>query len=307
VNEEYGLSIQLHPTKTKAEELHRRAPHHYPDSNHKPEVGVALTPVSLLYGVKNRKALSTLFSALPGLIGFVRYDAFDRGEGIDADLSAAKRLFAECFALDDTQIRACNHYLAEALREAEELPEEARLFTRLSTAYGTGDPGLIAMLFMNQVHLAPGQAIFISANIPHAYLEGDLIECMACSDNVVRAGLTSKYKDVETLLEVIDCSPSLKGAFSPVPGDAGFRVIETLAEEFRLQILPENTPQAIIPVSVLPAVLFCVGRGTKITSLSTGRSVELTDGGAALLPPHSGAYEVVTTEALLVHASPALT
>ena len=36
VNGEYGLSIQLHPTKSKAEELHRRAPQHYPDSNHKP-------------------------------------------------------------------------------------------------------------------------------------------------------------------------------------------------------------------------------------------------------------------------------
>lgn len=32
----------------------------------------------------------------------------------------------------------------------------------------------------------------------------DCIECMACSDNVVRAGLTPKYKDVETLCEMLN-------------------------------------------------------------------------------------------------------
>lgn len=31
----------------------------------------------------------------------------------------------------------------------------------------------------------------------------DCIECMACSDNVVRAGLTPKYKDVKTLCSML--------------------------------------------------------------------------------------------------------
>lgn len=52
--------------------------------------------------------------------------------------------------------------------------------------------------------MKPGQAIFLAANEPHAYLSGDCIECMACSDNVIRAGLTPKFKDVETLLEMLD-------------------------------------------------------------------------------------------------------
>ncbi|XP_078312252.1 mannose-6-phosphate isomerase-like [Crassostrea virginica] len=30
------------------------------------------------------------------------------------------------------------------------------------------------------------------------------MECMACSDNVVRAGLTPKYRDVHTLCEMLD-------------------------------------------------------------------------------------------------------
>lgn len=32
----------------------------------------------------------------------------------------------------------------------------------------------------------------------------DCIECMACSDNVVRAGLTPKYIDVKTLCNIIN-------------------------------------------------------------------------------------------------------
>jgi mannose-6-phosphate isomerase len=53
------------------------------------------------------------------------------------------------------------------------------------------------------VKLSPGEAIYIGANEPHAYLSGECIECMATSDNVVRAGLTPKYRDVQTLCSVL--------------------------------------------------------------------------------------------------------
>lgn len=305
VNGEYGLSIQLHPTKSKAEELHRRAPQHYPDSNHKPEVGVAITPVSLLYGVKGRAALSTLFTALPDLRRFVGNEtmALIAREGEDLEGVAGRAVFADCFSLDDAQTRACNEYLARALPKAPELKEEAALFGRLSCQYGMGDSGLFAMLLMNQVHLNPGQSIFIAANVPHAYLEGDVIECMACSDNVVRAGLTPKYKDVETLLEVIDCSHSLGGLRNPEVGVDGFHLISTPTEEFRLRILPESTSGALIPENDAPAVVVCVGGGATITSQETGRRLELGDGGGAFLPPRTGTYEVVTSRAMLVHGT----
>jgi mannose-6-phosphate isomerase len=308
VNGEYGLSIQLHPTKTKAEELHRKSPQHYPDDNHKPEVGVAITPVSLLYGVKDSAALSSLFSALPDLERFVGRDLVSSLALSNArdHNSIARALIAACFALDQNQMRSCNQYLAEALPLAPGLTHEASLFGKLATKYGLSDPGLLAMLLMRQVRIEPGQALFIAPNVPHAYLEGDLIECMACSDNVVRAGLTPKYRDVDTLLEVIDCGSTIEGVRDLVPGDGGFKVAQTPTEEFRLQVLPEECTRAVIPESSLPSVVFCVGKGAAITSRITGRSVKLRDGGAALLPPHSGAYEVLTSAAMLVHAIPAL-
>lgn len=72
--------------------------------------------------------------------------------------------------------------------------------------YFPNDIGVLSIFFLNIVQMKPGQAIFLAANEPHAYLSGDCIECMACSDNVIRAGLTPKYKDVETLIEMLDFS-----------------------------------------------------------------------------------------------------
>ena len=50
--------------------------------------------------------------------------------------------------------------------------------------------------------------MFLGANVPHAYLDGNCIECMACSDNVVRAGLTPKLIDVDTLVGMLEYVPS---------------------------------------------------------------------------------------------------
>lgn len=60
--------------------------------------------------------------------------------------------------------------------------------------------------FMNYLLIAPGESFFMAANEPHAYVAGEIIECMACSDNVVRAGLTPKFKDVDNLVDMLTYS-----------------------------------------------------------------------------------------------------
>jgi len=56
---------------------------------------------------------------------------------------------------------------------------------------------------MNILELKKGEWFWIPANVPHAYIYGELCECMINSDNVVRGGLTPKLKDVKTLLEIL--------------------------------------------------------------------------------------------------------
>lgn len=112
------------------------------------------------------------------------------------------------------------------------------------------DIGVLSVFFLNILELQPGQAIFLAANLPHAYLTGDLIECMACSDNVIRAGLTPKFKDVESLLEMLDYTgkPAAEKFFQSI-------VIGPYSELFK----PPVTDFAVIQVKVPSTVQsYCI-------------------------------------------------
>ncbi|RWW79859.1 hypothetical protein BHE74_00011829 [Ensete ventricosum] len=87
-----------------------------------------------------------------------------------------------------------------------------KFFTKLMTAKQLvlllekqyqADVGIIAAFLFNYVKLSPGEALYIGPNEPHAYISGECIECMATSDNVVRAGLTPKYIDKQTLCSML--------------------------------------------------------------------------------------------------------
>ncbi|KJK54705.1 mannose-6-phosphate isomerase, partial [Saccharothrix sp. ST-888] len=49
-----------------------------------------------------------------------------------------------------------------------------------------GDTGLRAGLLVNEVRLQAGEALYLGAGVPHAYLRGLGIEILANSDNVLR-------------------------------------------------------------------------------------------------------------------------
>ena len=87
------------------------------------------------------------------------------------------------------RIQGKNYGAPPGEASSEELLGE--LVLRLNKDF-PGDVGIFVLYFLNHVTLKPGEAMFLRANLPHAYLSGDCIECMACSDNVVRAGLTPK-------------------------------------------------------------------------------------------------------------------
>src|SRR5690606_9256457 len=70
--------------------------------------------------------------------------------------------------------------------------------------YGLKDLSIFRLPLMNYCVLQPGQAIYIEPNKLHAYVSGDLLECMATSDNVVRAGMTPKFQDVPALEKLVD-------------------------------------------------------------------------------------------------------
>ena len=96
INPEHGLSIQSHPDMQTAQTLHARDPEHYPDASHKPEIGVALTPVSLLYGFKPLNAIAAKVLQLPELRGLLGAECSRALEQCSSDHDAAllKQIFS---------------------------------------------------------------------------------------------------------------------------------------------------------------------------------------------------------------------
>ena len=109
-----------------------------------------------------------------------------------------------------------------------------KLFLTLNDDF-PNDVGVLSIYFLNVMVLQPGDAIYLKANLPHAYIRGDCIECMACSDNVVRAGLTPKFKDVNTLLGMLDYSGESadKKLFQPKQLDENLRFTQTFLPDVK--------------------------------------------------------------------------
>ncbi|CAM1509394.1 Fc.00g031330.m01.CDS01 [Cosmosporella sp. VM-42] len=217
-----ALSIQAHPNKTLAEQLHARDPKNYPDDNHKPEMAIAITPFEGLCGFRPLGEISHFLENLEPLRRLVGEEvagefkkAVEEGgeEVTDAKKAVLKKAFGALMSSSSDSIAEQIPKLVElAKSEGENFAAGgvsstsgailSELVTRLHGQFGT-DIGLFVLFFLNFVALQPGEALFLVADDIHAYVSGDIMECMAASDNVVRAGLTPKFKDVSTLVDML--------------------------------------------------------------------------------------------------------
>jgi mannose-6-phosphate isomerase len=224
-----ALSIQAHPNKKLAEQLHARDSKNYPDDNHKPEMTIAITPFDGLCGFRPVAEISHFFStvqALKKLVGEKEAEEFqsavmgketsEKKADEEANKKALQKVFGSLMNSKTEDVeKASKELIAEAEKEGAEFAggggpsndgqELADLVVRLDKQF-PGDIGLFVLFFLNYVKLEVGEAMFLKADDIHAYLSGDIIECMAASDNVVRAGFTPKFKDVDTLISMLTYS-----------------------------------------------------------------------------------------------------
>ena len=94
------------------------------------------------------------------------------------------------------------------------------------------DRGIFSIYLFNVLHLKKGQGIFQGSGMPHAYLEGQNVEIMANSDNVLRAGLTDKHIDVPELLKHVKFEATIPKIMDP---QSTHKIFSSPAEEFELQ------------------------------------------------------------------------
>ncbi|XP_033110326.1 mannose-6-phosphate isomerase-like isoform X2 [Anneissia japonica] len=210
-----SLSIQAHPTKEHAEKLYKERPDKYPDDNHKPEMALALTPFEGFCGFRPVDEIVKFLQDIPEFTTVVGEDnasqlieAFNKGGDLATTCrDALKRCFTGLMTRDAETITKQLNTLVQRINNDDVSPQEGSILQRLYRQF-PDDVGCFGVYFFNRVLLEPGQAMFLGPNEPHAYLSGNCIECMACSDNVVRAGLTPKYKDIPTLCDMLNYNPS---------------------------------------------------------------------------------------------------
>ncbi|MGZ8538558.1 MAG: mannose-6-phosphate isomerase, class I [Flavisolibacter sp.] len=205
------LSIQVHPDKKSAEQgfedenkkgiavyAYNR---NYKDDNHKPEMAVALGNFYLLHGFKEEKLLENILVNVVEL-NFLRPVFKSKGY---------KGLYEEVMLMPQEKVNKVLQPLGERtipLYKAGQLQKNNEDFWAARAAVhssknGNYDRGIFSIYFFNLVHLKDGEGIYQPEGLPHAYLEGQNIELMANSDNVLRAGLTDKYIDVEELMKYV--------------------------------------------------------------------------------------------------------
>ncbi|KAL4915930.1 mannose-6-phosphate isomerase [Aspergillus aurantiobrunneus] len=314
-----ALSIQAHPNKKLAEALHARDPQNYPDDNHKPEMTIAITPFEGLCGfrplaeiVHFLKAVAPL-RCLVGVQTAAEFENAVRGsedsddlEQTDKNKGALRTLFTSLMNSSPENIEAAARELVAAAQSSPETftslvnapdtnptnaAELASIIVRLNEQFPS-DIGLFVFFFLNFVRLEPGEAMFLKADDIHAYISGDIIECMASSDNVVRAGFTPKFKDVDTLTNMLTYSYAPIEEQKLEPTDYPYTVLNASAyssasesllydppiEEFSVvkTDLRRTGAKATFDPLTGPSILICTGGTGKI---SVGHKTEVVNEG----------------------------
>jgi len=248
------LSIQAHPDKAQAERLHARDPQHYPDANHKPEVAIALDRLTALAGLKSAEELRATLTAYPEIAAFIGEAGTDPRESF---VTLIRRALTAPQALS-----AASRRLAARLEQTPPpRPEAEALFLTLRPTYGDADVGLLALFYLNLIHLEAGEGLYLPAGVPHAYVQGNLVECMANSDNVVRVGLTHKFKDAEALLEILAPALGPLPVLRPEPEVPEVSYPTPAAEfEVRRLALERGAHRAMGPRSSVEVYLLTEGR-----------------------------------------------
>ncbi|MFJ9791483.1 mannose-6-phosphate isomerase, class I [Streptomyces globosus] len=270
------LSLQVHPDLEQARagyaEEERRgipadAPHrNYKDPNHKPEMVCAITSFEGLCGFRPPREAAALLDGLK-VDSLTPYVDLLRAHPEDA---ALREMLTAVLTADRAETART---VAEAAAAAERLGGPYTPYATLAHHF-PGDPGVIAAMLLNHVRLQPGEAMFLGAGVPHAYLDGLGVELLANSDNVLRAGLTPKHVDVPELLRIVRFDPGDPALLRPEDGDE--EVYDTPIDEFRLSRLalaPGAAPHRL-PAGA-PQILLCTaGRPTAgELALAPGESV----------------------------------
>ena len=303
------LSIQVHPSKAAAEiEFARENAEgisldspvrNYKDDNHKPEMLVALSDFYLLHGFKIATDLINILKAVPELNGLLSIFKQSGYEG----------LYKKVMTMPQQEV---NETLQPLLDRIVPLYKENKLHksgedfwaARASITFSKGndiDRGVFSIYLFNVVHLEKGEALFQGAGLPHAYLEGQNVELMANSDNVLRGGLTPKHVDVNELLKHVKCEPTIANILKGEVIDKYGVLYKTPVPDFELSVFELGQNEVVTTTAASTAILLTTEGIVKVDN--EGINLEAGRPAAVILPGTFYALTGLTEKATIFRAS----
>lgn len=286
------LSIQVHPAKYEAEVEFARenkegipigAPHrNYRDDNHKPELMVALGEFRALHGFKpvdKLKETLTRTSELKPLLEIFESTGYDQ-------------LYKTAMEIPQQSVDMLLRPLLDRvipLYQKNELKKDQEDFWAARAALTFNhdnkiDRGIFSIYFFNLLHIKGGEGIFQDAGVPHAYLEGQNVEIMANSDNVLRGGLTTKHIDVKELMKHIKFEETIPRILHPEKLNDKETIYRAAAPDFKLTRFQLNKGESAGFESVTGEILLVMSGDVTIGSDES--SLELSKGEAAFIASH---------------------
>jgi mannose-6-phosphate isomerase len=247
------LSIQVHPSKENAEnefleENKKLIPlnspqRNYKDDNHKPELMLALGEFWLLHGFKPKEKIIKILKVIPELNFLVKvfekenyYELYKTVMELDQDIVNE--------VLQPLLDRIVPQYLNNELKKDDENFWAARAAITYNEP-GKIDRGIFSIYLFNLVNVHSGEAVFQDAGLPHAYLEGQNVEIMANSDNVLRGGLTPKHIDVDELLKHIKFEQTIPNILKGKENSQHIHSYITPAKDFELAAIELSSKEKI--------------------------------------------------------------
>jgi mannose-6-phosphate isomerase len=286
------LSIQVHPSKHMAEVEFARenqekiplnaAHRNYKDDNHKPELMVALSDFWLLHGFKPVEDLRKKLKSTPELSSLLKI--FDE-TGYDQLYKTVMEMPQQSVneMLGPLLDRIIPLYDKKMLKKNQEDFWAARAAATFNQAQKM-DRGIFSIYFFNLLQLKPGEGIFQDSGVPHAYLEGQNVEIMANSDNVLRGGLTIKHVDVKELMKNMKFEETSVTVLHPQKTKDNEQHYKTAAPDFKLSRLQLKKAEAASFQSLSGEIELVIS-GIVLLEAETAQ-LELQKGEAAFIIAH---------------------
>jgi mannose-6-phosphate isomerase len=292
------LSIQCHPNLKQARVGFQKeescgiglsAPErNYRDQNHKPEIFCALRPSWVLKGFRNPGEIRSVIKKLR-LSSPMDSISPALGKGPGKSLRA---FFATLIELDHQRQRELITEVVSSIKKRSDREPAFAWVIRLNRVF-PNEVMALSPLLLNLIHLKPGEAVMINPGTLHAYLGGAGVELMANSDNVIRAGLTPKTKDIAELLRIVNFHQEDVKILNAEKRNSAEWFYPSEAKEFALSLISATKHAPLVSVRTHSSeIMICVAGRGRITDLRRGETFSLTRGVSLLVPASVDQYRI---------------